>query len=118
MVKKFWLACAVAASLAPAMLLAHARLLASSPSAGAQLDAPPQALTLKFDEKVQLAVLKLSTAGADIPLQFDRGTEGATLVSVALPSLAPGGYRVQWSALTVDDGHVVKGTFSFTVAAH
>jgi methionine-rich copper-binding protein CopC len=22
---------------------------------------------------------------------------------------------VQWSALTVDDGHVVKGTFSFIV---
>ena len=30
-------------------------------------------------------------------------------------ALAPATYRVQWSALTVDDGHVVKGTFSFVV---
>jgi methionine-rich copper-binding protein CopC len=51
-------------------------------------------------------------------LQFDRSAEGVNEVSVALPSLAPGNYRVQWSALTVDDGHVVKGSFSFTVAAH
>jgi methionine-rich copper-binding protein CopC len=63
-------------------------------------------------------VLKLSAGGADIPLQFDRSAEGVNEVSVALPSLAPGNYRVQWSALTVDDGHVVKGSFSFTVAAH
>jgi methionine-rich copper-binding protein CopC len=51
MVKKFWRACAMAALLAPAMVLAHARLLAASPSPGAQLDTPPKAITLKFDEK-------------------------------------------------------------------
>jgi copper resistance protein C len=118
MVKKLWLAGAAAALLFPIAALAHAKLLGSSPTAGAQLDAPPKILTLKFDEKVQLAVLKLSLGGTDVPVQFDRGMEGASEVSVALPSLAPGTYRVQWSALTVDDGHVVKGTFSFGVAAH
>ena len=118
MVKKLWMPCALAALLSPIVLFAHAKLLTSSPAAGAQLEAAPKTLTLKFDEKVQLAVLKLSLGGADIPVQFDRGAEGASEVSVVLPSLAPGTYRVQWSALTVDDGHVVKGTFSFIVAAH
>jgi len=118
MPKKLWLACAAVALLAPAGVLAHAKLLESSPAAGARLDAAPGTLTLKFDEKVQLAVLKLSTGGADIPLRIDRGAEGATEVTVALPRLAPALYRVQWSALTVDDGHVVKGSFSFTVVTH
>ena len=44
-------------------------------------------------------------------------TVGASTVTVELPALAPATYRVQWSALTVDDGHVVKGTFSFVVVA-
>jgi methionine-rich copper-binding protein CopC len=116
--KKLWLASALAAIFLPAAVFAHARLLESSPMAGAQLDVPPKTIKLKFDEKVQLAVLKLSAGGNDIPVPFDRGVEGAAEVSVALPSLSPGTYRVQWTALTVDDGHVVKGTFTFVVTAH
>jgi methionine-rich copper-binding protein CopC len=42
---------------------------------------------------------------------------GTSTVTVELPALAPATYHVQWSALTVDDGHVVKGTFSFVVVA-
>ncbi len=113
-----WAACAAAALLSPITAFAHAKLLGASPPAGAQLEVPPKVLTLRFDEKVQLAVLKLSAGGTDIPVQFDRSAEAAPEVSVALPGLAPGTYRVQWSALTADDGHVVKGTFSFVVTAH
>ena len=115
--RNLWAACAAAALLSPITAFAHARLLGTSPAAGAQLDAAPKVLTLRFDENVQLAVLKLSVGGADVPVPFDRGAAAASQVSVALPSLAPGTYRVQWSALTADDGHVVKGTFSFVVAA-
>jgi methionine-rich copper-binding protein CopC len=111
------MAWAAAAMILPVTAGAHARLLATSPAAGARLDAAPKVLKLRFDEKVQLAVLKLSAGGTDIPVQFDRGAEPAPEVSVALPNLAPGTYRVQWSALTADDGHVVKGTFSFALAA-
>lgn len=112
-----WAVCAAAAMLSPMPAFAHAKLLSTSPTAGAQVDVPPKALTLRFDEEVQLAVLKLSTGGTDIPVPFDRGAQAAPEVTVALPDLAPGTYRVQWSALTADDGHVVKGTFSFVVAA-
>jgi methionine-rich copper-binding protein CopC len=118
MLRNLWAACAAAAMLSPITAFAHAKLLGSSPAAGAQLEVRPTALTLRFDEKVQLAVLKLSAGGTDIPVAFDRSAQAAAQVSVALPSLAPGTYRVQWSALTADDGHVVKGTFSFVVTAH
>jgi copper resistance protein C len=116
--RQLWMACAAAAMLFPIGAFPHARLLSTSPAAGAQLNAAPQALTLRFDENVQLAVLKLSVGGTDVPVPFDRGAAAASQVSVDLPSLAPGTYRVQWSALTADDGHVVKGTFSFVIAAH
>jgi methionine-rich copper-binding protein CopC len=82
-------------------------------------------------------VLKLSADGKDIPIELGGATAaagaapagtapasasaastvGASTVTVELPALAPATYRVQWSALTVDDGHVVKGTFSFVVVA-
>jgi copper resistance protein C len=116
--RNLWLACAAAAMLSPITTFAHAKLLGTSPAAGAQLDAAPKVLTLRFDEDVQLAVLKLSVGGADVPVPFDRSAAAASQVSIALPNLSAGSYRVQWSALTADDGHVVKGTFSFVVAAH
>jgi methionine-rich copper-binding protein CopC len=91
--------------------------MSTSPAAGEQIAAPPKVLILRFDEEVQLAVLKLSLGGADVPVPFDRGVAAASQLSVALPSLGPGTYHVRWSALTADDGHVVKGAFSFVIAA-
>jgi methionine-rich copper-binding protein CopC len=115
--KGMWLACIAAAGLLPLAALAHAKLLSTAPAADEQLAAAPKQLTLRFNEAVQLGVLKLSADGKDIPIALDRGAAAAAAatVSVALPALVPATYRVQWSALTVDDGHVVKGTFSFVV---
>jgi methionine-rich copper-binding protein CopC len=108
---------AAAAASWPLMAFAHAKLLGTTPAAGADLPAAPKTLTLTFNEAVRLAVLKLSAGGHDIPVTLDRGAPAGAAVSVPLPVLGAGTYQVQWSALTVDDGHVVKGTFSFTVAS-
>jgi methionine-rich copper-binding protein CopC len=93
----------------------HAKLLLSSPTADAQVTGSPSTLTLTFNENVRLAMLKLSTGGRDIPITIDRAAAGAPTVTVKLPALAAGKYDVQWSALTLDDGHVVKGGYSFSV---
>jgi methionine-rich copper-binding protein CopC len=93
----------------------HAKLLLSAPAADAQVTGSPATLTLTFNENVRLAMLKLSTGGRDIPLTIDRAAAGAATVTVKLPTLAAGKYDVQWSALTLDDGHVVKGGYSFSV---
>ncbi len=116
MMKGRWLACIAAAGLLPLAALAHAKLLSSTPATGEQLAAAPKALTLRFNEAVQIAVLKVSADGKDVPTELDRNAAASPTVTVALPALAPATYRVQWSALTVDDGHVVKGTFSFVVS--
>jgi len=111
--RRAWIAAAMAFPLAA---FGHAKLLSTSPAAGAQLSAAPPSLTLEFNEAVQLGVLKLSRDGKEISLKYDRGAPAAPRVTIALPALAAGTYVVQWSALTADDGHVVKGTFSFGIA--
>ena len=115
MMKRMWLACIVVAGLLPLAALAHAKLLSTAPATYEQLAAAPKQLTLRFNEAVQLGMLKLSADGKDVPIALDQGAAAGATVTVALPALVPATYRVQWSALTVDDGHVVKGTFSFVV---
>jgi methionine-rich copper-binding protein CopC len=95
----------------------HAKLRASVPAADAQLAAPPKTLTLTFSESARIAVLTLATQGKPIALKFDRAAAAAAEVSIALPELAPGTYQVTWSAISADDGHVSKGSFSFSVGA-
>ncbi len=103
-----------AALIVPLTAAAHARLLGSSPAAGASLAAAPAKLTLEFNENVHLAVLKVSEDGKEMSVAYDRAASTPHVV-VALPALGPGTVEVRWSALTVDDGHVVKGSFSFVV---
>ena len=98
MLRQVWLACTATGMILPLTAVAHAKLLSTSPAAGEQVDAAPKALTLKFNEAVQLAVLKLSADGKDIPVAVDRGAAAAAEVTVALPALAAGTYQVQWSA--------------------
>ena len=96
-------------------VFAHAKLRSTIPAPDARLQAAPKSLTLSFNESVRLAVLTLRTGGKDIPVTVDRNAPAAAQVNVALPPLAAGQYVVQWSALSVDDGHVSKGTFAFAV---
>ena len=111
-----WLPAAAATAIFLAgPVFGHARLRSTIPAADAQLQVAPQSLTLNFNEEVRLAVLTLSTGGRDIPVTVDRGAPAAPQVTVKLPALSAGKYQVQWSALSPDDGHVTKGTFSFTV---
>ena len=96
--------------------LAHAKLQSSSPADNAQLSEAPKTLTLKFSEAAQLAVLKLVRDGKEIPVPLDKGAKAGQSFTLTLPSLAPGKYTVQWSAMAADDGHVTKGSFSFSIA--
>src|SRR5438034_814045 len=89
-----------AAVLAAGPAFGHAKLLRSSPAAGAEIPGSPPSLTLTFNENVRLGVLKLTTAGHAVPVAIDSSTAPARVITIALPPLAPGTYDVQWSALT------------------
>jgi methionine-rich copper-binding protein CopC len=107
---------AVAGMILAGLALGHAKLRSSSPPDDAQLQRAPESLTLNFNENVRLAVLTLTGDGKEIPLKLDRNAAAAPEVTVRLPPLSDGRYQVHWSALSPDDGHVTRGTLSFTIS--
>jgi methionine-rich copper-binding protein CopC len=115
MIMRGFLAAALGGLVVAGAVFGHARLQSTSPPADARLELAPRTLTLTFNENVRLAVLTLRTGAKDVPLAIDRNAPAAPQVVVALPVLAPGTYQVAWSALSPDDGHVVKGSFSFSI---
>ena len=105
---------------APESALAHGRLKASSPGAGAHLGMVPRQLRLDFSEVPDLTFSRVSLVGpggtpvALGPLAYAQDSHRAVVnaISGALP---PGTYTVRWQ-LAGDDGHPVRGDFQFTVA--
>ena len=106
---------AIAATCFCTPALAHARLRSSVPANNAQLTAAPTVITLVFNEAAQLAMLKLVTASKEISVSIDPNAKAASNITVPLPPLTPGQYAVTWSALSPNDGHLMKGSFSFAI---
>jgi copper resistance protein C len=117
MLKQAILALALSGAIMAGPCLAHAKLQGSSPAAGAHLAEPPNTLTLTFNEAAQVAVLKLSGGGKEIPIPVNKSAKASPSFTFPLPALAPGSYTVQWTAVAADDGHVTKGSFVFSIAA-
>ena len=98
-------------SAAPAF--AHAELLSSSPSNGAQLAESPAEIVLQFSETVDVTEIRLLDAGA---VDADLGPVSASgsTIRIDVPPLADGGYALTWR-LVSKDGHPVTGSLAFAV---
>ena len=95
---------------------AHSLLLSSVPSAGAVVDGA-RAVSLRFNNRIEkkLSQIRLvSPAGEAQPLTLRTGGAVDSL-EAPLPPLGPGRYRVDWRVLSTD-GHVVSGSFPFSVS--
>jgi len=104
---------------APRNASAHAALLATSPNSGARLARAPERVSLRFSEPLEpslcsIALVSLDGTTRKLAVRVD-AHDVRTLVA-ALPPLADGGYRVQWSIVSAD-GHPVSGSFAFFVGA-
>lgn len=105
-----------AAALLPAASLAHTHLLRSVPVENADLAKSPPLATLVFAEPVTLTALRIeSTAGAKRAVK-PLPAKPASELSVPLPALAPGRYKISWRAIS-DDGHVISGEIHFSTGA-
>lgn len=115
---------AVAAALAllttPAILLAHARLVRSTPAANAALAAPPDRIALWFSERPELSftsVQLLDSAGHSIAVAAPVADADPTGVGVAITeALNVGRYTVIWRTAAAD-GHPTSGKFTFVVTS-
>lgn len=95
---------------------AHTVLTGSDPAADATLDTGPARVTATFNEDLQPTFAAITVVGPDGNLwsQGDTVVKGPA-ASVGLRPLGPSGrYTVNYR-VTSDDGHVVSGSWSFTL---
>jgi methionine-rich copper-binding protein CopC len=91
-------------------------MIASDPPANAALSAGPDRVSATFNEPLQTTFAAMTVVGPDANLWStgDPEIRGAT-VGVAVRPLGPSGeYTVNYR-VTSADGHVVPGSWSFTV---
>jgi copper transport protein len=106
---------------APATVLAHGGLKSSVPASGATLSAAPTEIRLVFTEAVELAFTRVALRGPNGAVQLGvslfTGADRRTVVSPIAAQLSAGQYTVTWQAAG-PDGHPVRGTFTFAIAAN
>jgi methionine-rich copper-binding protein CopC len=103
------------ASAAP--VLAHSLLLESSPAAHAVLATAPAHVELRFNNRVEKRLSRVTLVGArGERLPATTLTDGAPdRLRAQLPPIPPGEYRLEWRVLSTD-GHIVTGTYTFRVS--
>ncbi len=98
---------------------AHAQLVQTDPASGAVLTDPPAAISLTFNEGVEISLGGIRLLAADghrLVTGEPRHADGtSTKIAVELPQrLDNGTYVVSWRALSADS-HPVQGAFTFSV---
>jgi len=94
---------------------AHSPLLASNPADGAVVDAAPGVIELNFRDTARLIRFRLvGPDGSEIGLGKDHLMVSAQRHNITLPRIGAGRYTARWRAMG-EDGHVLKGGFSFRV---
>jgi len=97
--------------------VAHSPMSSSSPADGEVLAAAPRALEMKFRSEARLVRLTLTgVQSGEVTLSEEHLMVEKHRHTVVLPAIAADKYVVRWRALSAD-GHLVKGSFSFTVGS-
>ena len=101
------------------LAFAHSNFVRSEPAGGATLAQSPNEIRIWFSEpiKVALSVVEVRNLNGDQVDQKDLRADGkvSNLVRLTLsPKLAPGSYKVSWSAVA-QDLHVTRGSYVFKV---
>jgi len=94
---------------------AHAKLKKSEPAEGASV-ASPKNVQLWFSETLDPKLSKIAVSGGSGVIKMGpvHATSPTSIVADVAGPLSSGPYSVAWQTAG-DDGHVVKGKYSFTV---
>ncbi len=103
---------------AAAPVAAHAELEATSPAAGSSVETPPRTVAARFSEElVGDSSLELFAPDGSSVATGGIGPDNPRRLELAAPpEMGPGEYEVRWEAFSAD-GHLERGTFSFSVLA-
>ena len=103
------------ASLIAPIANAHTKVQSASIKDGGIYQTMPEVFDLVFAQKVGLATFSIKDSeGRNIDVDFMPPKSRETKFTVPMPKLARGQYKMTWRAVS-KDGHVVKGSLSFTV---
>jgi copper resistance protein C len=95
---------------------AHAFVDHAEPAVGSQIHGMPTQVKIWFTEKLEPALSKIQVfdiSGREIDQRDVKVAQSnSALLSVSLPELKPGKYKVVWRAVSVDT-HVTTGNFTF-----
>ena len=109
---------ATAALALPAAAWAHAALLKTIPPASAEVNTPPRAVRLVYDEVIEPRFAVVSVTDAAGHQQVDgavhRSASDPYEIDVPLRRAAEGWYLVFWRVISAD-GHPVRGAFTFRI---
>jgi methionine-rich copper-binding protein CopC len=98
---------------------AHAHLDHAEPAVSSQVHDSPAQVKIWFTEKLEPALSKIQVFDASGKQVDKRDVQASktdtALLSVSLPALQPGKYKVVWRVVSVDT-HVTTGNFTFEVA--
>jgi len=112
------------AVLVSSVAFAHPKLVSSSPADKAEVAAPAK-IELKFSENLVTQFSGANLVMVSMPGMADHGPmkvaskvsggdDGKTMVITPAQPLAPGGYRVDWRAVSTDT-HPINGNITFQV---
>lgn len=114
------LAAALACALVPAPAAAHTRVESSQPADGDTAHGAVRELRLRFSRPVEseLTTITLLRGGTQVAAgaSKEEGSEGRGFVLALPAALEPGDYTARWKTVG-GDGHVLEGSWRFTVAA-
>lgn len=105
-------------ALGVASLAAHAHSTKEStrPADGAVLSAPPETVGMSFDMPMRVTLISLTDQdGKEHALTRQDNMQPVTSFDAVPSDLPKGSYTVEWRGLA-DDGHPMRGSFSFVVA--
>ena len=99
---------------------AHAFLDHADPKVGSTIKGSPSIIKAWYTEELEPAFSKIQVfdaTGKEVDSKDVKvDPTDKTIMTVSLPKLPAGTYKVKWSAVAVDTHHTT-GTFTFTVAS-
>jgi methionine-rich copper-binding protein CopC len=99
--------------------LGHAFLDHAAPAVGSTVRTAPAAVKIWFTQQLEPAfsTIKILDAKGNVVASSNKAVDASdrTLLSLPVPTLTPGTYRVVWRVLSVDT-HVSEGDFTFDIA--